>query len=324
MKYHINLFRPPWPKDRRWDKDQNAELLNIVFTGGTFGNFLKFFLDKFSTLTPNIDVDPFWDTGILHRTSENVRFSGLIQRYHQSFINDNEGNIDLPICIITPSMKKHYLYLKKAQLFRAANLRISPDDLWKMSVPEMPDEIKGHALSIKKLYDIHSNQLPKFIVRDWYKLGFLKNIKDTYDYQWFDTFKNHEFFEKQKVFNLDLETFFDWDTFDKNITELDKFFGLCLDFDRLAEMKSLFDRGLELDSIRKECNKVQSVVELGEEELPVELDVSSEAFIYSELERANPGILLPLSNNFFKNTKEIKQFIEHFPNWYSIPNPNLG
>ena len=43
MKHEINLwgFEPP---NHRWDQDKNAKLLNIVFQGGTFGNFLRFFL----------------------------------------------------------------------------------------------------------------------------------------------------------------------------------------------------------------------------------------------------------------------------------------
>ena len=56
MKHDIDLFgmdgKSPW--DHRWDTDRNAKLLNIVFIGGTFGHFLKYFLEKFSNKTPNI------------------------------------------------------------------------------------------------------------------------------------------------------------------------------------------------------------------------------------------------------------------------------
>ena len=59
--------------------------------------------------------------------------------------------------------------------------------------------------------------------------------------------KKHPVLEGQKVFHLDLETFFDWDTFVENITELNDMFDLDLDFDRQAEMKELFEQGLSLD-----------------------------------------------------------------------------
>ena len=327
MKHDIDFFyHPTNPRDHRWDRDQNAKILNIVFNGGTFGNFLKFFIDKFSTLSPDIDGDPFTGTGISHRTDE-ILFSGLFQRYHQSFINDNEGQSDLPICIILPSTKKHYLYLKKAQWFRAGNVKISPDALWKKAVGEMPELIIDRAKEIIKLYDIkdtaHFTWIPKFIVRDWYKLEFLQDLEVTYNHQWFDTFKKHPFFAKQKVFHLDLETFFDWGSFIKNITELDRVFGLDLDFDRNKEMKSLFDKGLELDSIRKECNLAESIIEHKEDKSLNDLDVSTEGFIYAETEKRNDFIQMPLTNRFFRDTEELRQFVEYYPERYKAMNPNM-
>lgn len=325
MKHKIDLWYP-FPKDQHHDQDPNAKLLNIVFAGGTFGNFLRYFLERFSTKTPNISRDPFTDIGTSH-VFKNEEFSGLIQRYHATFINVNEGQTGLPVCLITPSTKKHYLYLKKAQWFRGDDRKISPDDLWKKAIGEMPERIKGYALSITRLYDIknmgHFSWIPKFIVRDWYKLEFLSDLRDTYNYQWFESLKSHKFLEQQKVYHLDLETFFDWNSFVRNITELDRVFKLELDFDRHEDMKALFDKGLELDSIRKECNLAELVVEHGADKLLNDLDVSTEAFIYAETEKANDFIQMPLTNRFFRDTAELKQFVEHYPNHYKAMNPNM-
>ena len=126
------------------------------------------------------------------------------------------------------------------------------------------------------------------------------------------------------MFHLDLETFFDWDSFVENITELDDMFGLALDFDRQAEMKEVFDRGLSLDVVRQECNLVEDVLANRSDLRLDQLDVATEAFIYAETEKANPDIQMPLTNRFFRDAEEIRQFIEHFPNWYRRSNPNLG
>ena len=328
MKHNIDLFglNPKYPVDYRSDRDQNAKLLNIVFAGGTFGNFLKYFLERFSNKTPDIAGDPFTDTGTAHALNDE-QFSGLIQKYHATFINDNEGNRGLPVCLITPSTKKHFLYLKKAQWFRAEDHKISPDDLWKKAVGEMPESIIDHAKEIIKLYDIkdtaHFTWIPKFIIRDWYKLEFLQDLKDTYNYHWFDTFKKHPFFEEQRVFNLDLETFFDWQTFIENIAELNDVFSLDLDFDRMAEMKQIFEKGLALDQIRMECNLAEDVLEQGLDRQLKDLDVATEAYIYAEVEKKNDFIQMPLTNRFFRDTAEIDQFLEHYPNHYKAMNPNM-
>ena len=329
MKYDIDLFGTNLgcSLDERWDQDQNAKLLNIVFQGGTFGNFLRYFLERFSTKTPNITLDPFTDTGTSHLL-KNKKFSGLIQKYHPSFINDNKGNTNLPVCLITPSTGKHYLYLKKAQWFRPGDYKISPDDLWNKAIGEMPKSIANKVKEIIKVYDIkdtaHFSWIPKFIVRDWYKLEFLQDLEDTHNYQWFNTYKTHPFWEGQKMFHLDLETFFDWDTFVENITELSDMFRLDLDFDRQAEMKEIFDRGLSLDVVRQESNLVEEVINNSNSDKSLRnLDVATEAFIYAEMEKANDFIQMPLTNRFFRDTEEIRQFVEHYPTHYKAMNPNM-
>jgi hypothetical protein len=326
MADDIDIFEGH-PRDHRWDRDRNAKLLNIVFHGGTFGHFLKFFLDKFLKGSPELTSELFTDIGTSHLPNPD-NFSGLIQRYHSSFINDNKGEVGLPVCLILPTTRKHHLFLKIAQWYRVLDRKITPDALWQMPLGEMPDLISQISQKVIKLYDIkgtaHYSWIPKFIVRDFYKLEFLQDLEDTHNYKWFDTFKSHEFFGSQKVYHLDLEAFFNWEVFLTNIKELDRVFGLSLDFDRSIEMKRIFDKGLELDKYRQECNRIESIIDGREEGELSGLDVSSEAFIYAHYERQFPDVQMPLTNRFFRDTEEIKQFLEYFPNWYRRPNPNLG
>ena len=325
MKENIDLWTG-WPKDLRCDTDRNARLLNIVFHGGTFGNFLKFIIDKFSKLSPDLLADPFTKIGTSHEV-QNIKFSGLVQRYHPMFINDNKGLTGLPVCIILPSSRKHFLFLKKSQWFRSSDQQVKPDDLWSVPIGEINQLQKESIRSILEVYDLkhksHFDKIPKFIVRDWYKLNFLQKVESTFDYKWFDTLRTHEFFKDQKIYHLDLETFFNWPSFIKNLTELDRFFGLEVDFGRSEEMKKLFEKGLFLDNIRQECNMASDVCDNDADAELTGLDVSTEAFIYAEYERKNPNIQMPLTNRFFRDTEEIRQFLEHFPNWYRRANPNL-
>lgn len=330
MRHDIDLFEHDDPNKKDWylvyHKPKNASLLNIVFQGGTFGNFLRHFLDTFSKKTPNILIDPFTSIGTSH-AGDRKAYSNLIERYHTHFIRDNEGERDLPVCVIMPSTKKHFLYLKKAQWFRASDKKFKPDDLWKTAVGEMPDYLRPYALDIQKLYNVkevaHFSWIPKFIVRDWYKLEFLQKLTNTHNYQWFDSLKNHVFFKRQKTHLLDLETFFNWESFIYNITELDRVFDLDLDFTKKTEMKTLFEHGLSLDSIRQECNSVDDIFNNENNNILTDLDVSTEAFIYAEIEKKHPDIQTPLTNRFFRDQTEIIQYLEYFPNWYRRKNPNL-
>lgn len=325
MKHEINLWQDH-PPDWKWDLHDKAKLLNIIFMGGSFGNFTKFFIDKFSKKSPDIGKDPFTGTGTSHSMKQS-EYSGIVQTYHPSFINYKQQEKDLPICIIVPTSRKHHLYLKTSQSYRALDQKHSPDILWQTPVKDMPEEFVKRAVNIIKLYNITQTQdnqlIPKFIVRDWYKLDFLQPLESTYDYEWFETLKNHKFFDNQNVFHLDLETFFDWNIFLQNISKLNNKFDLALDFDRKDEMKSLFDRGYQLDTIRQECNLIENVIDNKTLDSLDNLSVITEAYLYAHFERKYPKIQMPLINKFFSTSNEIQQYIDHFPAWYCKPNPNL-
>jgi hypothetical protein len=323
-----------YPIDYRWDINQNGKLLSIVFVGGCFGNFLKYFIERFSTKTPAMEEDPFTDLGTSHAITKR-KFSGLVQRYHLSFMNDNQKEKDLPICLILPSLdpesaiaKKHLLYMTQSRIFRAGDRKAKPDHLWQKAIGEMTDPgLKSYVESIIKLYNIkdpaHFTWLPKFIVRDWYKLSFLEEFKEQYHYRFFKKLETHDFFKKQKTHRFALEAFFDWQNFIREIKELDNVFGLSLNFTREAEMKEIFEKGLELDELRQECNLAEKVIERDIDIDFVNLDVSTEAFIYAEMEKKNDFIQMPTTNRFFRDTAELYQFIEHYPTHYKAMNPNM-
>ena len=326
MKHEIDLFGTrTWENDYRWDSRQNGELLSILFHGGTFGNFLKFFLEKFSRKTPEMNLNPFNENGNAHNIPKEV-FSGLIQCYHSHFVNDNKEHKKLPVCLIMPNNKKDSLYLKKSQWYRAGDRKFSPNDLWQKPVGQISDSLVDAVENIKALYRLEISEesyIPKFIVRDWYKLEFLLPLPDQYNYQWYQKFKYLDFFKQQKFFEFGLEGFFDWTTFMTQLKELDTLFTLDLDFSRHEEMKLWFDKGYEVEGVRQECDLAEDIVNGAVMDNIPELDVSTEAFIYAELEKKHGFTQMPLTNHFFKSTKEIDDLVGHYPEHYKAMNPNL-
>lgn len=333
MQGEENIFDDGYPHDYQWDEKPNGSLLSIVFVGGCFGNFLKYFVERFSKKTPAMEQNPFTDIGTSH-VIHRKEYCGLIQRYHVSFINTNKNERDLPVCLILPTTeptsvisRKHFLYMQQARIFRAGERRARPDHLWQKAIGEMKAPLRDYAEQIVKLYGIkdvsHFTWLPKFIVRDWYKLAFLSEHDQSNHFKLFRDLESHDFFKKQKTYQLPLESFFDWEIFIREIRKMDDFFDLGLDFDRQSTMEKLFLRGLNLDSLRQEANFVTDVVQ-GETEAPfIDLDVSAEAFIYAEMEKRHDFVQMPLTNRFFRDTTELMQFIEHYPEHYKAMNPNM-
>lgn len=307
----------------------NGKLLNIVFVGGCFGNFLKYFLEKFSDKTPPLEGDPFNDIGTSHSISTRD-YSGLIRKYHLDFIQKNKKHSDLPVCLILPNLdetsilsRKHDVFLKQARLYRVEDRRWKPDHLWQRAIGEMTDELRIYAENIVKLYNIektsHFTWLPKFLVRDWYKLAFLEGP----DIGMLSKVRDHVFFKKQDTYQFPLEAFFHWSQFLDEVTNLDKRFNLELDFSRVNDMKRIFMRGLNKDSLRQEANLATEIITNGLDTEFKDFDVSTEAWIYAEMEQQNEFVQMPLANRFFRDTAELEQFLEHYPEQYRAMNPNM-
>ena len=92
-------------------------------------------------------------------------------------------------------------------------------------------------------------------------------------------------------------------------------------------MRDLFNKLLEIDIIRKEfIETLKLCKQIDKKEISdiPKFLVVFEAYIYAHIEKNLIDKILPLTNYFFKNTKEIYDFLEYLPNWYKIKNPNIN
>ena len=74
-----------------------THIVNIAFQGGTQGNFLRFCIDKFSTLTPRLDGLPFNQNMTSH---VELQYSGLVKNYDPTdtgFMHTDEPHILITI-----------------------------------------------------------------------------------------------------------------------------------------------------------------------------------------------------------------------------------
>jgi hypothetical protein len=53
------------------------------------------------------------------------------------------------------------------------------------------------------------------------------------------------------------------------------------------------------------------------------LDIIQEAWVYAQLEKKYDFVIMPMTEDFFKTTKEIADYITLYPQHYKAMNPNL-
>ncbi|MDK2773277.1 MAG: hypothetical protein KYX68_13810 [Flavobacterium sp.] len=324
-----NKFQSQWyfnkdvPLNKFSDEYIPGELCNIVHRNKDIARLLKYFVDKFSSLTPNIENN-------ISEINKELKYSGKINSYFTDFIKDNKEKKSLPICLVLPTQPIGYLYLKSAEI-------VDTDFLWQKELIEIENYLNRNPIPALRLANLVHNvlnvynlkdikKIPKFIVRDWYKKDFLTSIEQTYNYKIYQTIKNHKFWNNQNVYLFPMESFFSYELLKSNLKELSTHFNLQLDWNREIELKKEYQLGLTLDEALIQIIEVQKILEAiknKENYNIIDLNVINEAYIYAELEKTYNFTTMPLTNTFYKNTNEIIEYLKFYPNHYKAMNPNL-
>jgi len=85
----------------------------------------------------------------------------------------------------------------------------------------------------------------------------------------------------------------------------------------------LFIRNIKQYDTRHRCEKIIEALQNNENININDIDNVEQAYISAWIEKNYRFVTIPLTNNFFKNTKEILDWIEWYPQFYKAMNPNL-
>ena len=301
-----------------------GNIVNIAYQGGTHGNFLRYFIDRFSALTPEITELPFLPNGNSH--NRNIKYSDLIDRYHPAhhnnqFINTNEPHIFITIT----EDDMHYLY---RFIYTRIGDSCSVDHSVKLNseyIEFTPGLSKMYLEKIKKLYNLKSLLsgkivLPKYIVRDFFKLHYLDINKDGILQDNIQLRK----IAPENTFFFPVDAFWNHGKFLKYIKECNLKLELNLNLDNTAsDLHLLFLKNLHMFQTRDRCKTIFNKI-LNKEDFDISnIDIVEEACISAWIEKNYEFVIVPLTNSFFKSTREIVEWLEHYPQHYKAMNPNL-
>ncbi len=310
--------------------EEKKFLVNIAYLGGSHGAFLKYFVDRFSKLTPLISESPFLSNGTSHSLS--INYSGCVNRH--AFI-DNHGNVinnfELPpafqnhpvICIIVDD--ESLLNFTRLNYFREDDHEFTGTQIY-----DFENNIKFsnkflllYKEKIQNMYHIDmtkSNILPTLIVRDFFKFMFL-NLNHNSDYLAIKEIKKKL---NEKTLPLLLSDIWNTEKFLKRMAEIDKILNLQLDLGE--EAKSLHIEFLNRIPLYNTFNRVNNIINSIKTEKNLDccdLDLVEQGFLQAWIENNYKFIIAPITRDFFKNTEEIVEYIKFYPNHYKAMNPNL-
>jgi hypothetical protein len=293
-------------------------MIDIVFQGGTHGNFLRYFLDRFSSLTPEILEDPFTKNGTAHKT---IQYSERFNRYHPNIDSPYFKNIDQQHILITVD-NNDLLFLQRIIHKRAGDLGV---DLTK-NIIKFPAEYIKHYNVNTRFYELYNKEIketteiPKYILRDFLKLCFLNPNKDGFIDKQNRCLKE---LPKKTLF-FPVGAFWDKNKFFKEINILNKKLDLKLILDEKSEdIFTTFQNNIEQLPTKFRCQEIVECLKNKKNYDLSQIDTVEQAYLSSYIEQNYQFITVPNTNYFFQNTKEILDWIEWYPQHYKAMNPNL-
>ena len=292
-----------------------GHLINIAFVGGTHGNFLKFLIDKYSKKTPPIEALPFTDIGTSHAQ---INYSGLVNSYHP---RSGWQNKDEPHVVIEFD-QQDILYITRLIYKRAGDIKTDWTKNY-ITFPKVWHDWFDEKKKIEKLYNFTFDEdkaIPKFILRDFFKLSFLDIDNHGLTY-----FRNHLMnHDLKNAVPMKFNDFYKYDTLKDALTNIDQKHGLDLEIDEqeFKRIHTQFLAGLDMYSTRDRARNVFEAV-CNDVDMFINLDGIEEAWLNAQIEMHFDFIQMPNTNEYFNTTNDIKQYLNWYPNHYKAMNPNL-
>ena len=272
-----------------------------------------------SKRTPKIEKLPFNDLGNSHNK---VDYSGYVRFVDTGLYEENKNLKNTNIVKILYS--DHILYYERVAMARAADSNRDIHNLHK-DISFLKSYNKEFYKKLYTLYNIDSDTVPKWLLRDAYKIGFLdwqnqgSVVIAKQDIRWVEEHLSGQ----NNVHHTQVDVFFTTEKLKRELLKLNAKFDLDLSFDNFEPIHEEF---LNRNSILKTHGHTDLVLDAVKQnkDIPVPpLDIIQQAYVYAQLEQHYDFIQMPMTDDFFKTTKEISDYVNMYPEHYKAMNPNL-
>ena len=305
--------------------------IHVFNSAGCHGHYLVYLIDRLSKKTPVIKQLPFNELGNSHN---NIDYSGYAKFVDETQHEENKNLTDTNIVKILYSdnilhrdvglHRDNILYYERVAMARAGDVNRDIHNLHKdiSFLKTYNNELYN---KIHDLYSIDSDSVPKWLLRDAYKMGFLNwqeqgsVVKRRTSIRWIE----ENLAGKNKIHTTAVDIFFTTEKLKIELQELDEEFGLDLSFDDLEDIHEQFMCKNNFLKTNGHTDLVLDAVQR-QEDIPVPtLDIIQQAYVYAKLEKDHEFITMPITDSFFTTTKEISDYVKMYPEHYKAMNPNL-
>ena len=291
------------------DSTITQKTIQVIYVPGTFGNCLRWMLYRFSKDSPFKDIDSPWDEDRrVHGYWDHPGHDGRFRRGHQ--IDDRSDSPDPNANKIVIHFKfKDLLFVERCGFHR--NIGYENDEKRYTNIINNSD-----TNFVKNTFgDVRSS---KSVAKELVKIQF----HDIQKHTWWNNAK--KFLADENHHQFDFYSL--WDHH-KLIHELQKISDRYkLDFD--IEEKVIHNVVEEVKRsypviTRDRANLVLDAIMNNTKMECEDLDIYEQAFIETELEKTHDSLIFPYGSHWFKDTLQIREFIDTYPTYLRHMNPRL-
>lgn len=303
-------------------------LVNIAYFGGSHGAFLKYFIDKFSALTPEIKGLPFLDNGTSHNLE--IKYSGRVNRYtfedlkgnaRNNYKFKNKGEPHVLVTLDESSLMNYTrLYFTREMDHELTNAKVSKSDNGAIVSDNFASMYGEKFLNMYNIDLSKTKSVPCAVLRDFIKFTFIDIEHNKSFVKSKITMQNID----QNTVCISLSEIWNTDQFMEKMKEVSDKFRLQLVLDQSAV--NMHKEFLSRRTNHKTWNRVYDIIEDVKNKRYNEchnLDYVEQGYLYAWLEKTYDFVQAPLTRKFFADTNEINEYVTYYPTHYKAMNPNL-
>ena len=273
--------------------------IQVIYLPGTWGNTVRWMLDRFYKDSNFSHVDSPWD--------KDMRTHGFKQtRYNKKFfkglpikgsVYDPDPESDKIIISYDPI---DYMFVERCKFYRIPSMDTEQNRYQSLISLADPDFIKKqfngptHSKSVaKELLKIHFYDIE---LHKWYnEMNKMMQVKEYYQF--------------------DINALSDYNKLAYEFEQISKRFGLNLDID--SSVINNVVEGIKNEFVvltKDRYKKILQAVKAGENLECNTCDIVEQAYIEVELEKEH-GLIFPYGTNWFNDTAQINDFLQTYPDY---------
>ena len=284
---------------------------NIFYTAGCHGNFIKYLFDCHDE--GKVLTSPFNENGNSHKRADMGNLNSSYDLCNQwDYEKLGAATSSDNYAIVWEGFDSFFYtmigYTDRGGLLEQPGIELLQQDL------KLYEKIYGVEVHISEFlkqklnYDIEIlGQPPRSVIRNYFLMSFYTHFNHIL---WL---RNQQL--KQKGF-IEIPIF---DILDKRLlkSRLNDIFGFVLDIDTVHQ--AFMSKNLANEQLQLVTSTLKDISDKNDRSISG-LNVISEAYILFCLEVKHFDIPFSIGNDFFKTTKDVVDYIDHFPGYMKRPN----